>query len=144
MSDSRVVYRRQSSADFLQPPIDAVGPATVVFNEELPNSLRTRLLNFLQSRPTFEKVADDRRTDFTEPVQDLRKIQFQIGRQTIRVARFVIDELPPSFDQELKRACLLGIWIEVTQLFTMTHQYVDQQTCIRRIALAPEGRKPLR
>ena len=60
---------------------------------------RIRLLGF-DLGPTVEEVTDQPGADILEPVQDLREIAFQEGREAIAHPRPIIDQAPSLLYQE--------------------------------------------
>ena len=106
---------------------------------KLPNRRRSRVLQLLQRRPALKKSASASRVQITKPLQGLRKVHFQRGRQLIGQGRAFVDQLTPTLCQQLNATRESIIGNPYAQMLAMRIKISNNRSASRGSSLAPLG-----
>src|SRR5215469_2493048 len=87
---SGVVDGGKRLADRFHALLNARLGARIVLPEKALDGLALSALQLLQSGPTLQKIAAQRRIDIVDPVQRLGEVQLQPGREAITITRALI------------------------------------------------------
>ena len=113
------------ASDLFQSCFDLVGATAIVVGEEAFECFGPGLLQRFQSGPSLEELFHDLRANIAEPIQHLRKIQFEMGVKALREPYPLIDKFPPLLDQETKSPCFRNIGIDAPQLLAMASKKIE-------------------
>ncbi len=107
--DRGIVHRRFGLLDLPQTLADALFGTRAMLVEECAYGFRRLLLQLRQSGPTLEKSGHDGGRQMIKPVQNLRKIQFQLVGDAVGLSRSFVHQLTAVLHQRLQRTSLLGV-----------------------------------